>query len=86
MTPKLPPPPLSAQNRSAFSCSFATTTSPSAVTTSAEIRLSQAKPYLRSSQPLPLPVVKPTTPVRRHAAAGHGEPELLRLAVEARPS
>ena len=63
MTPKLPPPPLSAQSRSEFSCSVATTTSPSAVTTSAEIRLSQAKPSLRSSQPLPLPVVNPITPV-----------------------
>src|SRR3954452_21153727 len=63
MTPKLPPPPFSAHSRSAFSCSVATITSPSAVTTSAEIRLSQAKPSFRSSQPLPLPVVKPATPV-----------------------
>ena len=63
MTPKLPPPPLSPQNRSAFSSSLAVTTSPEAVTSSAEMMLSQAKPSFRSSQPLPLPVVKPATPV-----------------------
>ena len=36
---------------------------PSAVTTSASIRLSQTKPYLRSSQPLPLPSASPARPV-----------------------
>ena len=40
-TPKLPPPPRSPQNRSAFSSALARTTLPSAVTTSAESRLSQ---------------------------------------------
>lgn len=40
-TPKLPPPPLRPQKRSGFSSSLATTSRPSAVTTSASIRLSQ---------------------------------------------
>ena len=43
-TPKLPPPPRSAQNRSAFSFSLAVRTRPSAVTTSAERRLSIDRP------------------------------------------
>jgi hypothetical protein len=44
-TPKLPPPPRSAQNRSGFSSASAVTTSPDASTTSAPIRLSNARPY-----------------------------------------
>ena len=52
-TPKLPPPPCSAQNSSGFSCSLAVTRSPAAVTSSTESRLSQASPNLRSSQPVP---------------------------------
>ncbi len=62
-TPKLPPPPLRPQSSSWFSSSEAVTSWPSAVTTSARTMLSAAKPYFRSSQPLPVPVVKPTTPV-----------------------
>ena len=46
-TPKFPPPPRSAQKRSSFSLSLAVTNFPSAVTTSAERRLSQLSPYLR---------------------------------------
>ena len=61
--PKLPPPPRSAQNRSAFSVAEAVTTWPSAVSTRAARRLSAARPILRSSQPLPEPSVKPATPV-----------------------
>ena len=61
--PKLPPPPRSPQKRSAFSVSDATTLRPSAVTTSASIRLSQVNPNLRSSQPLPLPSARPAIPV-----------------------
>ena len=63
----------------------AVTTSPSAVTRSAEIRLSHANPCLRSSQPLPLPSVKPDEAGRRHAAAGRREAERLRLLVELAP-
>jgi hypothetical protein len=47
-TPKLPLPPRSAQKRSAFSLALAVTKPPSAVTTSAEIMLSQERPYLRA--------------------------------------
>ena len=45
-TPKFAPAPRRPQSSSGFSSSLAVTTRPSAVTTSAEIRLSQAKPYL----------------------------------------
>ncbi len=62
-TPKLPPPPRTAQNRSGFSSSEATTWRPSAVTISARKRLSQVNPSLRSSQPLPLPRASPPIPV-----------------------
>ncbi len=62
-TPKLPPPPRSAQKRSGFSSAAARTIRPSAVTTCAEMRLSAEKPCLRSSQPLPLPSVSPAIPV-----------------------
>ena len=44
---KLPPPPRSAQKRSGFSSALARTSLPSAVTISAEIRLSMAMPCLR---------------------------------------
>ena len=62
-TPKLPPPPLSPMKRSGFSAVLAVTTCPSAVTTSAAIRLSEVRPQRRSSQPLPLPSVRPAIPV-----------------------
>ena len=62
-TTKLPPPPRGPQNSSGLSSSLAVTTLPSAVTTSAEIRLSDVKPYIRSSQPLPLPSASLPTPV-----------------------
>ena len=43
-TPKFPPPPRSAQNRSGCSWPLAVTNEPSASTTSAEIRLSMVSP------------------------------------------
>jgi hypothetical protein len=43
-TPKFPPPPLSAQNRSESSVALAVRRSPSAVTTSTDTRLSEASP------------------------------------------
>jgi hypothetical protein len=46
-TPKFPPPPRSAHKRSPFSLSLAITKLPSASTTSASMRLSQARPYWR---------------------------------------
>ena len=61
--PKLPPPPRSPHSRSGRSSSLAGKTSPSAVTTSAPTRLSHDSPYLRCSQPMPPPSVRPATPV-----------------------
>ena len=46
-TPKFPPPPRSAQNRSLFELSLAVTNVPSASTTSADSRLSMVRPNLR---------------------------------------
>jgi hypothetical protein len=62
-TPKLPPPPCSAQNSSGCSSSLARTVAPSAMTSSTASRLSQASPIFRSSQPVPPPRVNPPTPV-----------------------
>ena len=50
-TPKLPPPPRSAQNRSGCCVSLAVTTLPSASTTSASSRLSIVRPCLRVEVP-----------------------------------
>ncbi len=61
--PKLPPPPRRPQKRSGFSCSLATTNSPSAVTTSHERRLSIVRPYFRIRWPMPPPRVSPAMPV-----------------------
>src|SRR5204863_522167 len=61
--PKLPPPPLRPQKRSAFSLAFAVKRRPSAVTTSAETRLSTVRPCLLESQPRPPPKVRPAMPV-----------------------
>ena len=61
--PKLPLPPRSPQNRSALVRALAVSRRPSAVTTSADSRLSAVSPHLRSSQPLPLPSVRPAMPV-----------------------
>src|SRR3712207_7505014 len=58
-TPKLPPPPLMPQKRSAFSVSLAVRNLPSALTRSTDTRLSEDSPYLRLSQPIPPPKVSP---------------------------
>src|SRR5215218_2428330 len=62
-TPKLPPPPRTAQKRSGFSVALARRTWPSAVTISTPTTLSHARPCLRMSQPSPPPNVRPPTPV-----------------------
>ena len=62
-TPKLPPPPRSAQSSSVFSRSETRMIRPSQVTSSAPTRLSHARPSLRSSHPEPPPSVSPATPV-----------------------
>ena len=61
--PKLPPPPRSAQKRSGFSFALAFLNWPSAVTTSAESKLSTESPCLPISQPRPPPSVSPPIPV-----------------------
>ncbi len=81
-TPKLPPPPRRPQNRSAFSSLLACTSRPSAVTTSADTRLSHANPCFRASQPRPPPSVSPAMPVARHGAAGCRQAKRLRLVIE----
>ena len=49
--PEVAPAPRRAQKRSGCSAALAVTSSPAAVTTSADRRLSQARPCLRISQP-----------------------------------
>ena len=61
--PKLPPPPRTAQNRSAFSSSLTRRVRPSAVTSCTDVRLSRARPYLPISHPIPPPRVRPAIPV-----------------------
>ena len=80
--PKFPPPPRSPQKRSAFSVSLARTWLPSAVTTSAESRLSTVMPYFRLSQPKPPPSVRPATPVVELMPKRRGEAVRLRGRVE----
>ena len=62
-TPKFPPPPRSAQNRSSFSEALAVNTFPSAVTICEDNKLSMDIPYFRMSQPTPPPSVRPPIPV-----------------------
>ena len=73
-TPKLPPPPRSAQNRSGSFSADATWTEPSAQTTVAERRLSMVSPYLRRTQPSPPPRVRPPTPVSDTTPPGTTSP------------
>ena len=73
-TPKFPPPPRSPHSRSAFSSSLAVTARPSAVTTSAEIRLSQLSPCLPDNQPMPPPSVSPAIPVSGSVPPGAASP------------
>src|SRR5829696_3591834 len=62
-TPKLPPPPRSAQNRSGSDSAVTSSTSPSALTSSTESRLSAASPWIPISHPRPPPSVSPAIPV-----------------------
>src|SRR5204862_6430928 len=73
-TPKLPPPPRSAQKSSAFSSALALTCSPSASTTSAESRLSIVSPQPRVRYPIPPPSVSPPTPVVEMIPHGTASP------------
>ena len=60
--PKLPSPPRIAQKRSGSLSSLASTTSPSAVTTSAARRSSIVSPFLRARNPMPPARVIPPIP------------------------
>ena len=73
-TPKLPPPPRTAQKSSAFSSALAVTRSPSASTTSAASRLSIVRPYPRVRWPIPPPSVSPPTPVVEMIPHGTARP------------
>lgn len=61
-TPKLPPPPRIAQNRSRWCSASTWRISPAAVTTSAASRLSTVSPYRRERKPIPPPSVSPPIP------------------------
>ncbi len=54
-TPKLPPPPRTAQNSSGLAVASARTSVPSPMTTSTAVRLLVARPSLRAYQPIPPP-------------------------------
>ena len=73
--PKFPPPPRTAQNRSAFSSALATTKLPSASTMSTESRLSMVSPYLRVRWPIPPPKRQPGDAGARDDARRHGQAE-----------
>src|SRR5215471_21780243 len=62
-TPKLPPPPRNAQNKSGFSVALARTTEASTVTNVNCSTLSQDSPNRRVSHPVPPPRIKPEAPV-----------------------
>ena len=74
-TPKLPPPPRSAQNRSGFCCSEAVTTSTVRGDQLGRHEVVAAQAGPRVSQPMPPPSVSPATPVWL-TPAGHGQPVL----------
>ncbi len=54
-TPKLPPPPRTAQKSSGFVVASARTSDPSPITISTAVRLLVARPSLRAYQPMPPP-------------------------------
>src|SRR5881397_1723341 len=83
-TPKLPPPPRSAQKRSGSSFALAVWNRPSAVTTSAETRLSMLSPCLPISQPRPPPRVSPPISVLE-TVPGRREAKGLRLVIQLAP-
>ena len=81
-TPKLPPPPRSAQNRSGCSSALAVSTSPSAVTTSNEMTLSQVSPCFRTSQPDAAAEREARDAGLGDDAGRHGQAVDVRLAIE----
>ena len=73
-TPKLPPPPRKAQNKSGFSLSSARTMEPSAVTRVNRSTLSHDKPNRRVSHPVPPPRISPEAPVCETTPDGKTNP------------
>jgi hypothetical protein len=84
-TPKLPPPPRRAQNRSAFSSALARTTELSAVTSVKPSTLSQESPKRRVSHPVPPPRTSPAAPVCETTPDGNTNPACC-VAVSTDPS
>ena len=78
---EIPAPPRMAQKRSSSSLPLAWRRRPSAVMTSTEIRLSQARPCLRTSQPSSPPNVSPATPVVETNPPCSRQPEVLEVVV-----
>src|SRR4029077_17779567 len=73
-TPKLPPPPRSAQNKSGFSLALARTIEPSAVTRVNPSTLSQDNPKRRANHPVPPPRINPPAPVCETTPEGNTSP------------
>ena len=80
-TPKLPPPPRSAQNRSACDVALACRRRPSAATTSAS-KLSHVSPCLPFSQTLPAAEGQTSDAGRSHDTARRCQTERLRLTIK----
>ena len=75
-TPKLPPPPRTAQNRSALSSALAVTKLPSARTMSTSRKLSMVRPHLRVRWPTPPPSPSPPRPVVEMMPPGTARPNV----------
>src|SRR5271169_4098801 len=73
-TPKLPPPPRRAQNKSGFSRELQRATEPSAVTRVKVSTLSQDNPKRRVSHPVPPPSTNPEAPVWETTPEGKTRP------------
>src|ERR1041385_4421027 len=73
-TPKLPPPPRRAQNRSALFVASAHSREPSAATSVNASTLSHESPHLRVSQPVPPPRTSPPAPVCETTPEGKTKP------------
>src|SRR6266568_7578341 len=72
--PKFPPPPRSPHRRSLLQFLLALRKRPSAVTTSADKRLSHVRPCFPRSQPIPPPSVSPAIPVDETIPPGVASP------------
>src|SRR5947199_1672124 len=84
-TPKLPPPPRRAQNKSELFTTSARSREPSAVTSVKASTLSQDNPNLRVSHPVPPPRTRPPAPVCETTPEGKTRPAFW-VAVSIDPS